>query len=342
MNTDSLRRQLYRLFTLLGQGAHTEANNWLGLTDARSCREQLQAGEYRNLMATLAQLRHADPHRYGLCLVALADWPGRPAFLDQWVSAMETVAESWLVRGSHALRWALDSHEPSLDHAQGIFAMHQFFARLEQAEADLQRALALAPENPEVLAQRIAVAAALGLPREALHERFQALCEQDPGHYPGHSQMLVGLCRHPEANQAQALAFVHRVCDGVDDGSPLLALVPQVYIEDWALTLYHSDPARAKAALAGSDASGEIHAAFQRLFAAPGYQRTVLEPVLAGHFSVAFYLLEDRGGVQQAIAMIGDYAASYPWNHLCRRPMELIYPGYAIDRVREYASGFPF
>jgi hypothetical protein len=55
------------------------------------------------------------------------------------------------------------------------------------------------------------------------------------------------------------------------------------------MRLFMQDRGAADASLRDSPARAEIYAAYQRLFNAPEYTKTVLEPIIVGYFAVAFY-----------------------------------------------------
>jgi hypothetical protein len=342
MGVDGLRRNVYKIASYLGYGAQTDVNNWLGLPAAYGLREQLKYREYFSLSQQLDRCRHEDLQSYALCMAALGDWPGRPTFLDGWVWYAEHLAESWLARGIHSLKWAFESHEPGHSQPQGMLAMHTFFQRLEMAEEDFKRAAQVQPDNPEPYAYLIASGGALNLDRQTLQDRFTQLLVRDASHFQGHSNMLIALYRRPEPVENILFAFARQVTNAGPFGSPLHALIPQAYIERWAMSLFSQDREAADTHLRESSARTEIYAAYQRLFNTPEYTKTALEPILAGYFAVAFYLLEDRAGVFDAMHKIADYAIAYPWCHLCHNPMEFINPGYTIDRVRDYANWQPF
>lgn len=342
MSVHLLRDSLYRVASTLGIGAYTEVNEWLGLEDAREARELLKFHQYYRLQRLVERLRDSHPGRYGLVIAALADWSGRPEWLDGWVWYASHLPESWMVRGAHAVSWAFQVHQPGFRQPQGMLAMHTFFKRLEQAEEDLGKAVELAPGNPEPYAWRIASGGALGCSRKELEQRFQALTRCAPEHFQGHSNLLIALYRRPESSDNELFSFARRLSDQAPPGSLLHALIAQAHVERWAMQVFSEGPESASTAIRQPQVDAELRAAWQRLFGAADYRPDVLEPVVAGYFAVAFYLAQDRQGVADAMKPIGQYAVSYPWSHLCRTSRECLHPGFAIDRVRDYPRQMVF
>ncbi len=339
MSAEVIRKGLYRIVSSLGYGAHTEANNWLGEPAANDLREILKYDRYYRVYRMLSKYRSEDPDRYALYLAALSDWPGQPRFLDGWVWYASHIAEPWLVRGANAMKGAFDSRWAD---TQGVVGMHIFFRRLEQAERDFQKALEVDPENPEVYGYLIATGGALGISHEDLRQRFETLLAIAPEHFQGHSNMLIALYRKPEPNDNALFNFTRTVTDNAPHGSPLQALIPQAHIEKWAMLRFVDSPEKANAYFKEPRVWAEIQSAYNRLFNVPGYQPTALEPILAGYFAVAFYLAEDRQGLDDMMQRIGNYTTTYPWNHLCRKPREFLNVGYVIDRVRQYPHSMLF
>ncbi len=336
MSVHLLRDSLYRVVSTLGVGTYTEVNEWLGLEDAREARALLRFHHYYRLQRLMERLREAHPRRYGLVIAALADWPGRPEWLDGWVWYASHLPESWMVRGAHSISWAFQAHQPGFRQPQGMLAMHTFFKRLEQAEEDLRKAAELAPKNPEPHAWLIASGGALGCSQTELKQRFKSLTRRDTDHFQGHSNLLIALYRRPEGSDNELFSFARRLSDQAAPGSLIHALIAQAHVERWAMEVFSNGVESANTGILAPQVSAELRAAWLRLFGSPDYHSGVLEPAVAGYFAVAFYLAEDHQGVADAMGRIGQYAVSYPWSHLCRTARECLHPGFAIDKIRHF------
>jgi Domain of unknown function (DUF4034) len=71
-------------------------------------------------------------------------WKGKPAVLEQWVSACPESAVAHCVLGAHAVLWAWEARGSGWASTVGEDGFHVMFERLRRAEFLLQRSSALA------------------------------------------------------------------------------------------------------------------------------------------------------------------------------------------------------
>jgi len=108
-----------------------------------------------------------------------------------------------------------------------------FFSRLQDAEADLARAIELDPEDPTPWEFLLRSGRGLQIETDELVERFQAARARHPEDYRAHQMLLLALCQKWGHSHEMMFDFARQVAEAVSEGSGVHALVPQAHVERW-------------------------------------------------------------------------------------------------------------
>lgn len=300
-----------------------------GDPDARRVREELDNGLYGGLRDLLRDT--ADPDARAFHVAAATERTGRPAWLDAWVAAEPRNADAYLVRGAHGVGWAWQAR----GHAQAEYTersqFHTFWERLAAAEEDLERAIELAPDDPEPWAHLVTSARGLEVGQEELGRRFKEVIVRHPWHRRAHAQMLQGLAPKWSGSVGLLFDFARDRALAAPPGSPLPSLVAEAHIEMWldcdtedAMDAYFRSPSVQR----------ELHAAADLSVRSPHWDPRPEDARADNVFAFCFLSGGDAASAAARFAATGGHVSREPWLYLG----EGIENAYLAHRDRAFAA----
>ncbi|MBW8487440.1 hypothetical protein [Actinomadura parmotrematis] len=279
-----------------------------GDPDARRFQAALRAGDRGTVRDVLAAAG-ADGRPFLLRLVT--ELPGRPSWLDAWVDADGT-ADAHLARGAHGIGWAWAVRGTARAEHTSREQFQGFFERLRAAEADLEKAAELAPDDPEPWAQRVITARGLQLGHEELARRFTRVIERHPWHRRAHTQMVQGLAAKWSGSDELMLNFARERAAASPPGRAVAACVVEAHIEI-SLTLDDDDTARYFAAPAVLD---ELRAAAAHSVDHPSWPSEPDAVRADNLFAYAFTFAGDSAAAARRFEAIAGRVTEEPWNYV--------------------------
>ncbi len=202
----------------------------LGDAYANRIRDELAAGEFAGAEALFASVE--DPQDRTWYADVLSNWTNCPDWIDGWFQSQPS-AVSHLIRGVHALHWAWQARGFGYGETVRDEGWKLFFKRLERAEANLQMAARLAPEDPTPWAFLIRAARGAQLGTDETRRRFDEARRRAPEHRYAHSQMLQCGCAKWGGSHEQMFEFARQAVAKSRPGGPLHVLVAEAHIERW-------------------------------------------------------------------------------------------------------------
>ncbi|MEU6440529.1 DUF4034 domain-containing protein [Streptomyces sp. NPDC047046] len=251
------------------------------------------------------------------CVSRLAE---RAAEDDAWLAAWERARpgdpEAALVRGDSTvdLAWNIRG-SLTADHttAEQFRGFHQV---LHQARADLDRAIALNPEDPTPLVASIPLAFGMGEPHEYMRELWARIVALDPYHFQGHWAALQYWCAKWRGSRELAMEFAENAAAGAPPES-MLAILP--LLARWEHRNDMKDPFTSPQARAATDA------ALRALAAAPEAR-----PAPQVRHLAAYFLAEQKryGEAREQFRLVDGRIGAAPWTYFAR-------PAAAYEEVRD-------
>lgn len=301
----------------------------LGDPAASKLRAALQGGDWR---AGAAQLESADEHqpralaesgrnpapqsanvpdfqRRALLVRAASTFAGRPAWMDAWAEAAPRSATARLVRGAHAINWAWEARGSGGGERVTDAMARLFLGRLELANADLQAAAALAPDDPLPWALRIR--AAIGLSRIwEVRQHFAEAVRRDPGNRTAHFLMLMALQERWLGSQAEMMSFANESAARAINPS-LHTLIAAAHLEK----MIEMDSAAAGTAYLQSDAVGAaVRAAAHRAGVLGAGGASTLDQIEDRNiFACIFWKMGDKENARQQLRALRGRVTEHPW-----------------------------
>ncbi|NEA43971.1 DUF4034 domain-containing protein [Streptomyces sp. SID11385] len=251
------------------------------------------------------------------CVSRLAE---RAAEDDAWLAAWERARpedpEAALVRGASTVFLAWDIRGSlTADHttAEQFRGFHQV---LHQARADVDRAVALNPEDPTPLVDSISLAFGMGEPHEHMRELWARIVALDPYHFQAHWSALQYWCAKWRGSRELAMEFAESAAAEAPPES-MLVLLP--LLARWEHKSDLKEPFTSPRARAATDAALRALAAAPEARTAPQVR----------HF-VAFFLAEQKryGEAREQFRLIDGRIGSPPWTYFAR-------PAEAYEEIRD-------
>ena len=118
----------------------------------------------------------------------------------------------------------------------------------------------------------------------------------------------------------------------ITPGSSLGALIAQAHIEKWS-DIDDEDDDLAYSYISSSDVQEELLQAFNQSINHKDYQYSILTPICAGFFAMAFYLGGNYKIARINCAKLTQGFSEYPWYYLNETEKDTLNAGYVLDRV---------
>jgi Domain of unknown function (DUF4034) len=258
----------------------------------------------------------------------LAQGLGECEAIAAWVAAEPDSPDAWLLH-TRALVWQAWRIRGSARAARvPKRAWAGFFEHLHAADAALDRAIELAPDDPTPWGIAVLLARGLQMSRRRFDLRWSELVRRDPSHVYGHYCALQYVCAKWSGSHEEMYSFADRVSDTAPPGSPL-HLLPVFAVTEHALALRSGDKTagsyrdfKDRAARAVEQAVERWETPFTKAGAAP-HARVVFDRAhlanLAWGAGSSYFSGAREVAVRQYRAM-GPYCSKEPWSYFRSAP----------------------
>lgn len=189
----------------------------------------LEAGDVAPLEQAMQQRMSWDDR--GRLVSAVAGLKGRPEWIDQWVNRKRS-ADAYLISGAHCVMWAWEARGGGWSDTVTDDGWQQFFARLQRAKIELQKAAELAPADPTPWEWLLPCARGLQLEIEDSQEFFNEAIARDPRNFGAHSMMLQNLCEKWGGSSELMFAHARRASAKDRPGGKLHELIAVAHFEE--------------------------------------------------------------------------------------------------------------
>jgi hypothetical protein len=284
-----------------------EAGRWL--------LDQLAGGNWRAARDLLDRIPDPDDRYFYVSLCA--SLPGRPEWLDEWVSAEERSGTALLIRGAHAISWAWEARGAASAEETGTTAFRTFWERLELAEADLREAAARDPVDPTPAAFLVRSCRGLELGLEELADRFKEVLARHLWHRGAHSQMVQGLSEKWGGSHALMLNFAREAAAGSPGGSGLATVVAEAHIECYLAT---DDADRQRRYFEAPEVLDELHRVADWSVHHPGWLARPGWPRDHNLLAFCFAMGGDHAAAARHFEAVGDVVTADPWQYIDGEP----------------------
>lgn len=297
--------------------------------------KMLRQGEYDTLRFTLSRL-HRDSQRSSIeGMLEVLDETERS---DQWIERLwqwykqnrelpaMTVLIYGLVKHASLARGVEAGGKPAEKQAMAIREA------LEEAERLIDKAIAIQPDNADLLCLRIMTARGLEMEAAQYWARFRELIGVDPGHYRGHLAMLKNLKGSSVVSDEAMFKFARGRANQLPEGHPLKSLVVHAHFEKLDHDRRH-EISLAEAHFRLPEVAAEIVDAWRKSLASPQYQDESRSEELSNLFAAALYLAGQPDLSRQALAMMGDHCLGKPWYMMSLNIKEQGNPGWVVQRI---------
>jgi len=200
----------------------------LGDVSARRLRELVASGRAPEAERWIEGVRNWDARSF--YVDAVARWPGRPPWLDNWLRASSSPVAR-LVGGDHLIHWAWEAR--GQDWAPSPGSQQAFEERLAGADALLGQAAAADAADPTAFCLMLRVARGRQLPLAERRQRYEHLRARDPSHRRGHTEMVRALAEKWGGSHDQMFAFARETAGRAGPGSSLHGLIAEAHVERW-------------------------------------------------------------------------------------------------------------
>lgn len=286
----------------------------LGHPIAERLRDELAQGRWQGTAEVLGACRNWDERAF--LVAAVSEWPGRPAWLDEWFHARGRASTlPALVRGAHSIQWAWEARGSGTGGTVTRDAGALFLSRLDAAERDLMEAAQGDPDDPTPWALLITTAMGRNLGAGVVAKRFAQATQRDVDHRAAHVAMLSASTEKWGGSHDAMFRFAREAAGRAARGSSLHALVPLAHVERWLAHLIDRDQDGAKAYVTGAAVRAELLAARDALLGAP-----LLAPAYEASdrniLAFALWLAGDTAAAAEQLRALGTRVARQPWQFM--------------------------
>lgn len=291
-------------------------------------RDALAVGRWQETHDYLESVR--DPRMRDFYVTALANMPGWPAWIDDWVAARPNSAVPLLFAGVQRTIWAWEARESMRANAATGDAWPVFQARLVQADRDLDRAAALDKTDPTPLAQSIWVAVGLSLGQAEIWRRFQATEQRQHLNHGACFAMIQATARKWGGSHEAMFEFARWASRESPQGSPAHKMIALAHIEAWleapreAMRGYFLD----------SRVNAEIRQAARLSIWSGQYPADPPTWADRNAFAFCFSLMKEHHEALRQMELIGTRVTPSPWRYQDGQPGK----AYAAARQRALAA----
>jgi len=201
----------------------------LGMPEVALWRRELEAGRWAAAANGLAAI--SDLAVRELRLVRLvADLPRLDVF-DAWVRAEPQNPLAHLVRGAHGTEWAWAARGSGRAEQVEASAWDTWFARLRDADDDLNRAASLSPSDGAPWGRLVVTARALEIGMDERWLRYRRATRNDPFLPLTADDMLQALCRKWSGSHEAMFEFARSTSELAPPGHVIHRLVARAISE---------------------------------------------------------------------------------------------------------------
>lgn len=296
----------------------------------------LREGKHETLRFTLSKL-HRDSQRSSFeAMLQLLD---DAEMADQWIERLwrwyqdsrefqaTNVLAHGLVKYGRLKRASAQGSRRAAPHAQAaVEAFHE-------AERLIERALAIQPDNRDLLCLRLDTARGLDLQSAEHWARFRALIAIDAFHFRGHMSMLENLMAQHGGTHEAMFQFARSRAEQMVEGHPLKALVAFAHFEVRNALSRSGDP-RADEYFLVPETGAEIEQAWENSVNSPQFKDELRADELLNLFAAALYLAGHHASARVALGRLEGRCLAMPWGTMGVTPKERGNPGWVVDRIR--------
>jgi hypothetical protein len=279
-----------------------------GNADAARLRDQMLAGDWRAVQAFLEPLTDWDDRTFYIRVIARLGM-----FPEDWVTATSGSQVSMIARGIHRMDLAWKARGSGRSQTVGEAAWPQFYAHLNEAEADLTRACDLLPSDPLPWAMLITTAQGLELPKEVVLRRFDEVNARHLGFRLAHVNVMNAVSQKWSGSHVLMFDIARKADTTLPPGSPGRVCIPfahalrRQYYAQWekdadAAAGYYKNPTVAL----------EIRTAADNSVLSPAFVPTLDSPWPRADFALSLGSTsgtfdEDRSRAVQLFAALGEH-----------------------------------
>ncbi|MCC7293680.1 MAG: DUF4034 domain-containing protein [Phycisphaerales bacterium] len=293
-----------------------------GDADALRLRGELESGRFDAVEAFMSTVTHPDDRTF--YAQVLSEWPGKPAWVDAWLSQSPQSATANLICGMHGVYWAWEARGYGYGNSVGEEARQLFSDRLLTADVILERAAELDPSDPTPWALMLRCAYGLGLDEPEHRRRFTQAVKLAPEHRFAHSSLMQSLCAKWYGSHDLMFRFVSNATSQAGPGSPVHTLVAEAHLERW-LSMLDEDEAQARAYWTRPVVRSAITHAAHLYFDAPTFHANKDTVRTRNIFAWTLVAVEAIDAAARQFEAIGPHVTRTPW----------VYMGDPIERFEK-------
>lgn len=301
------------------------------LPEARAAVDELAVGQLDRIRALVASTRGSWGDR-GLCteLFRNASIPS----LEHWCRQEPQNPDAWLMSGMARISWAWDARSSNRAKQVREAQWVAFEARLALAQKDLQKAVALYPEDPTPWAGLIWIHRGGGSGYQPVYDLFAEGIGRDPVNFLVHKNAILALTQQWHGSHERMMAQAREAASLAAPDNDLAGLLAyghfygQFYLSNFdndkaATKAYRTDPANRK----------EVAALFDRVAAARQGGPLPLRSVPSwNHFAYWFRLTEDRARLAHCLELVAGRYSFELWGS-CN-----VSPNSVLAEVKAFAG----
>jgi hypothetical protein len=292
---------------LASAGAVPPVDNLVGDPVALRLRDALKEGRWQETHDFLESTR--DPRLRSFYVNALADVPGWPGWINEWVAQRPTSSVPQLFAGWQRINWAWQARGGGVASTVKQDAWPMFQTRLVQADKDLAKAAALDETDPTPVARSIWIAMGLSLGQAEVRRRFAATEQREHLNQGACHAMVQATAEKWGGSHEAMFEFARWVSREAAEGSPVHKFVALAHLEV-CLDLPAGEDA---AYILRPDVQAEIRAAAARSIWSDRYPADPATWQDRNQFALCFSLMGDHKAVLDQMNLIGTRITPAPW-----------------------------
>lgn len=192
-----------------------DASNMLGVPDAVRLVQRYRSGDWQSVAAFLEKVTAWEDRSFHLRLLAEQE-----SYLQDWLDAEPDAPAPLLVRGMHRIQAAWRARGSARAETVTDPGWREFYAQLNQAEDDLQKVAAIAPDDPQPWQSLVTVANGLQLPKEEVLRRFDEVKARALGFRPAYVSVITAVAQKWGGSHALMFDVARDAMKTLPAGSP--------------------------------------------------------------------------------------------------------------------------
>ncbi len=289
----------------------------LGDAEARKLRTAMDGGDWPAIEQVLGSAEEPD-RRHFLYGVAV-DGEGWPGWLDEWARARPDSALCFTIRGTKALMWAWEARGGETADKVTPKGWEGFRERTMRAREELERAIALDPEDYFPRAQLIVCLIASSAPIENHRRAFEESVRRSPGNWSAHIYLQMRLLKKWGGSHGETFMFSREASAQAPKGSRLHELTLSAHTERFLYYLaFEEDSASAWTYFQRPTVARDILTAWDRRFGGQVGWRPWLDAPALSSFAFCFWQMYDDQRCRRTFEALGPYFLEDPWGSVSR------------------------